>query len=350
LEAVYFLATATSHRTRKNLELIRKGADSAFVATEFERSSETHALSAGIGQSERRFRFDGQQLARSGDLYGHLRAVFFSPEDLILVSGSPADRRRFLDLGLCQRNPAMLRILLDYRRALKQRNALLKARPAITRGGASFDALGATLAGWDPQLASLGAKVTLERARYALELLEHAARYYRTIAPGAEDLSGGYRSSSHRATWREVSSLPGLPELESRYLKSLEKDREKDLNQKTTGAGPHRDDLLLEVGGASAPTYASQGQRRTIALAAKLAESDLLTEDGDPPVLLVDDVTHEMDEGRCKRFLETIAGKGQAILTFTEVAAHRHLLSEGSLWKVEAGTFTPTGWEQEARG
>jgi len=335
LEAVYFLATATSHRTHRNNELIRKEAPAAFVSAVFESAGSQVTLSGGIDDKVRQFRLDGRQLPRSSDLYGHLRAVFFSPEDLEIVSGPPAHRRRFLDLGMCQIQPGMVRVLLDYRRVLRQRNALLKTRTSPE------EARKHTLATWDPQLAKLGAQVVHHRAVYVLHLLESARQHYSWITDAMEDLSGEYQSSGTKNGWSEISQVPSLADLEEALASALRKSLDHDLAMKSTTTGPHRDDINLQIGGRSAFRYASQGQRRSLALSIKLAEGDLLTEDHDPPVLLVDDVTHEMDAGRCRKFLEKIAERGQAFLTFTEVPRERAMLQGETLWCVESGAFRP---------
>ena len=332
LEAVYFLATATSHRTRRNRELIRKGSETAFIRAEYETHTGAHTLSAGIDESTRRFRLDGDQLARSGDLYGHLRAVFFSPEDLEIVTGGPGARRRLLDLGMCQKRPEMVRALLDYRHALKQRNALLKF-------GSNGRDLGATLAAWSPQLAELAARVLHARGRYSLDLLAQAGIRYANLTESQEILSGEYRCTGTKEHWKKPGDVPDKETIEKNYLAHLENSLDRDLTMRSTTIGPHRDDLHLEVAGISAARYASQGQRRSIALSIKLAERDLLTNGEEPPVLLVDDVTHEMDAGRCKRFLEIVTSTGQALLTFTEIEGKRHLPDSAQVWRVENGQF-----------
>lgn len=332
LEAVYFLATATSHRTRRNGELIRKGAETAFVRAEFETRSGAHTLSAGIDESTRRFRWDGDLLSKVGDVYGLLRAVFFSPEDLEILTGGPGARRRLLDLGMCQKRPEMVRALLDYRRALKQRNALLKS-------GTNGRELRAALAAWAPQLAELAAQILAARGEYALQLLAQAANHYAGLTESQEICSGEYRCTATKEHWKKMEEIPDRETIERGYLANLEKFLDRDVATRLTTLGPHRDDLHLEVAGKSAERYASQGQRRSIALSLKLAERDLLTEDEDPPILLIDDVTHEMDAERCKRFLEFVIVSGQSILTFTEIGG-RHSNFSADCWTVEGGKFS----------
>ena len=334
LESLYFLATSTSHRTRLTRELIRKQAETAFVRVEYLSKGLSHTLSVGLDGKIRRFRLDGEIIARSADLYGHLRAVFFSPEDIEFITGGPHVRRRALDLGLCQKNPRMIGHLLDYRRALKQRNALLK-QPSSARE------LSHLLDAWEPTLIEEGAKVLRERALYTLQLLEASASYYAHLTQSEEALTGEYRSSAAKAHWRKTDEVPSTETLKQLFAQNLRSQLDRDLTMKTTTCGPHRDDVVLSISGASAHRYASQGQKRSIALSTKLAERDLLVEGKDSPVLLVDDVTHEMDEGRCERFLERILSDSQVFLTFTEPSAHRGLLKSSPTWRVEGGRVSP---------
>ncbi|NUN96373.1 MAG: DNA replication/repair protein RecF [Candidatus Omnitrophica bacterium] len=330
LEAVYFLATATSHRTRSNRELIRWGSPSAFLRAEYRKAGRDWSLTAGFSEKERRFRLDGEALARSSDLYGNLRVVFFAPEDLEFLAGGPTFRRRMLDLSLCQRFPHMVRVLLDYRKALKQRNSAL-------RGGDSSVSGKALVRAWDRELARLGALVIHSRASHALELLDQTAGHYHDLTLSAEVLSGEYRSSGTRAAWSTSQGVPLLAEIEAAFLETLVANLDRDLAYRLTTCGPHRDDLVLRIDGRTAEKYASQGQRRSIALSLKLAERDLLLERDEPPILLVDDVTHEMDIARCTRFLEKVSSAGQALLTFTEEEAHRGVVREATRWRVSEG-------------
>ncbi|MCB9767354.1 MAG: DNA replication and repair protein RecF [Candidatus Omnitrophica bacterium] len=334
LESVYFLATATSHRTRLTRELIRNRTETAFVRAEYTTEGEAHTLSAGLDGKTRRFRLDGEVLTKSAELYGHLRAVFFSPEDLEFVSGSPNVRRRALDLGLCQKQPRMIGHLLDYRRVLKQRNATLK------QNSRNKD-IAALLQAWEPLLVKEGAKIISERAQYTLQLMGFAADYYSYLTGAEERLECEYRCSGTRHHWKSPDEIPDIATLEEAFTKNLHAHLERDLAMKTTTCGPHRDDIVMSISGSSAHRYASQGQKRSIALSTKLAERDLLIEGDEPPILLVDDVTHEMDKHRCEKFFEKILTDAQVFLTFTEESSHRGLLDFANRWSVRAGKVEP---------
>lgn len=333
LEAVYLLATATSHRTHNNRELITQGETTAFIEAEFDRDGSRHRLSTGFDSKERRFRIDEKPLKRVSDLYGILKAVFFSPEDLEFLSGGPIARRRTMDLGLCQQNPPLVRVLLDYRKALKHRNTLLRqADASITTRN--------LVKAWNPELIRLGTQILSQRADYTLKLIEKASNYYASITGSRENLAGVYRSSMTHLAWRKGGEIPDEKDLKRYFEIALEETVEKDFLYRQTHAGPHRDDIVLEVCGKSAERYASQGQRRSIVLALKLAERDLLTSPNDPPILLVDDVTHEMDMRRCDRFLENICSSGQVFLTFTETESHRGLIKNATEWHVQDGMIS----------
>ncbi len=227
----------------------------------------------------------------------------------------------------------MVRVLLDYRKTLKQRNAVLRtADTSLTTKH--------LVRAWDQELSRLGGEIIHSRATYSLDLLEQTYLHYAEITQLDETLAGNYRSTGTRQTWVSSGEVPSLEEIRAAYAQHLEATMERDITQHQTLSGPHRDDLYLEVAGSSAERFASQGQRRSVVLALKLAERDLLTNPADPPILLVDDVTHEMDLGRCQRFLEKVTQEGQALLTFTEAEAHRGLLANATQWHVEGGVWT----------
>lgn len=340
LEAIFFLATATSHRTHLVRELIRQGSEAAFVEATVHKHDGPETISVGFDPSTRKFRVDGQLLKRSSDLYGYLKAVLFSPEDLIFLGGSPADRRRMLDIGLSQRQPQAIQLLLAYRQALRQRNALLKRLAFGDSRNSTSSQRDQMLNPWDRELAKLGGQLTAARCGYALELAHQAATYYARLTNSAETFTAEYRSSLGRHGWSRVSQLPGIEALTQTMLERLAEGQPRDLNQGATLVGPHRDDLLIKIAGRSAMRFASQGQRRSVVLAMKLAERDLLSGPDDPPLLLVDDVTHEMDQHRCKEFLSCLEAQGQVFLTFTEKAMARGSLADATAWSVKDGHFT----------
>lgn len=293
LEAVYLSCTGRSHRTRQDRELIRWGEDFARVRVEAERRDGAHtveiALSAG---TRRRIRVNETEISRSGELMGHVTGVLFSPEDLQLIKDGPSGRRRFVDMALAQIQPAYYYALQRYNRALKQRNEALRSG----KTGA--------LEIWDEQLARAGAQIMRSREEYLARLSDEAVRIHAQISCEREVLTLGY--------------APNVADGD--ILRALEKSREADLRRLSTGAGVHRDDLRLSVGGRDVRAFGSQGQQRTCALSIRLAElSVIATQSGEAPVLLLDDVMSELDPDRRRELLARLDGI-QTILTCTDVA------------------------------
>ena len=184
-------------------------------------------------------------------------------------------------------------------------------------------------------------KIIRERAQYTLQLMGFAADYYSYLTGAEERLECEYRCSGTRHHWKSPDEIPDIATLEEAFTKNLHAHLERDLAMKTTTCGPHRDDIVMSISGSSAHRYASQGQKRSIALSTKLAERDLLIEGDEPPILLVDDVTHEMDKHRCEKFFEKILTDAQVFLTFTEESSHRGLLDFANRWSVRAGKVEP---------
>lgn len=302
LESIHFLALAHSNRTRKDKDLIAwdAPADTGFVVRgEGALGARSHVQSVEYREGGSRVKVEGLESRRLGDLLGHLLLVAFSPEDLDLLRGGPQERRRFLDVLLCQLDPTALDVLRRYRQALRQRNAVLRWNPAGD-DEALLDAYEATLA-------EAGAAITSRRLEWVEKLAPKAAGFYREISGDEEAL-----------TLRMIPApaSPGDPSLLAEML--LSRLREKRLQDRETGltsVGPHRDDLLALLDEKTVRDFASQGQKRSVALALKLAAANLLEEvSGLPPILILDDVFAELDPGRRERFGALIAGRGQVFI------------------------------------
>ena len=293
LEAVYLCCTGRSHRTRQDRELVRWGADFCRVCVEAERRDGTHEVDIAIPLAGRRkIRVNGSEIARSGELMGHVTGVLFSPEDLRLIKDGPGERRRFMDIALSQIRPSYYYALQRYARALKQRNELLRTGRLET------------LDSWDEQLCREGARIMAARADYIERLHEAAARTHGDIARERERLSIAY--------------APNVADGDLRG--ALLRTRETDARRMTTSAGVHRDDVRFCVDGRELRLFGSQGQQRSCVLAMKLAELDVVrSESGEAPVLLLDDVMSELDPERRRRLLAHLEGI-QTIVTCTDVA------------------------------
>ncbi len=337
IEALYYAAFGRSHRTSSDAELIRVGADGAHIGLSFRRHDVPGELSFTFARgARRRITYAGESL-RQRDLVGILPMVLFSPEDLFLVKGAPALRRRYLDAELSQASPAYYGELLRYTRILKQRNAVLK--DIRERLAAPDD-----LPPWDAQLAKSAAYIVTRRIAAVAQLGALSARVQAVLAAG-EELALAYEIAGAGA--EDFAEDDMTESLHVWYNKMLCEGRARDIARAATGVGPHLDDLVLRVGGMSLRSYGSQGQQRTGALALKLAELFYLQENiGEAPILLLDDVMSELDADRRRALLDFIRHEHiQTFITATD-AAYFPAERMGTYRYVEAGTVR----DEESRG
>lgn len=295
MEAVGYLATLGSFRGAPSEALIRRGAASAVVRAEGEREGRSLLIEAEITPSGRgRVQVNKQRLARTRDLLGALRVSVFSPDDLELVKGGPAERRRYLDETLVARRTSLDVLRTDLERILRQRNALLKQS-----GGRLSPEIEATLMVWDAKLVDVGEALADARSALIEELSPVLMTAYDHVAGQSAHVGAAYE-----APWREA----GL-------AASLEAVRRDELRRGTSLVGPHRDELLLTIDGMPARTHASQGEQRSLALALRLAAHRVVTDStGTPPILLLDDVFSELDPDRSWALLAHLP-PGQTLLS-----------------------------------
>ncbi len=323
IEAIHLCCLGRSHRTARDGELVRWGTPGAQVSVTVDRRDGPHDVSVQIGADEKRkksIKVNGAQVARVGELMGHVNAVLFSPEDLRLVKDGPEGRRRFLDMEISQAQPAYFYALQRYMRALAQRNALLRR---LSEGGGDA-ALLATLDEWDALLVEAGAQVIERRIAYLAKLSPAASEAHAALSGGKEKLTLSYEGRA--ADGDELYRL-------------LRACRTEDLRRGTTGTGPHRDDYRIVVNGRDARAFASQGQQRTAALSLKLAEIEVLGEMiGESPVLLLDDVMSELDVNRRQMLLSRIE-KVQTLITCTHESDLGGACYE-TAYRVEGGTLS----------
>ncbi len=299
LEAVHLCCLGRSHRTANDRELIRFGQETAAVQLTVERRDGTHEVGVRLFENARRRKIifvNGKTASRMGELMGHATCVIFSPEDLSLVKDGPQVRRRFLDMLLSQHQRAYFYALQNYMNALKQRNFLLRQGDIRQ------------LPVWDEQLAAAAEPVVRQRRAAAERLNERAKIHYQYISgKGDEAFSLAYRGS-----------LAQSEAIREDMLRGLAASREEDQRRQSTCFGPHRDELELSLSGEALKAFGSQGQMRTAALSMKLAAFDLLeAAQGEPPLLLLDDVLSELDPDRRRRLIARI-GRAQALLTCTD--------------------------------
>jgi DNA replication and repair protein RecF len=295
LEAVGYLATLSSFRGAPSDALVRVGAGQATVRAEAEREGRNLLIEAELVPGGRsRIQVNRQRLPRARDLLGALRVSVFAPDDLELVKGGPAERRRYLDDALVAAHPRHDQLRTELDRVLRQRNALLRQS-----GGRLSPDVEVTLEVWDSKLVEVGEALTRERVGLLEDLGPVLAQAYDQVAHVEAEVTATYQSS-----WRSQ----GL-------ASALAAARRDELRRGVTLVGPHRDDLELAIGGLPARTHASQGEQRSLALALRLAAHQVVTAAaGSPPVLLLDDVFSELDPGRSGALLDSLPA-GQTLLT-----------------------------------
>lgn len=319
LEALYVAATTRSFRGAKDREMIRWNSDSAHIGVILRKDEVPHKIDMHLEPGKRKAAaIDGLPIKRSGELLGMLHTVSFSPDDLDMVKEGPEKRRHFLDMELCQLDKLYLSRLSDYNKALSQRNALLKQL------GNDRDLL-STLSVWDEQLCKLAEYVITERAAFIEELGPILEEKHGILSKGKETLGITYEPNVNAADMKE------------RILKN----RERDFYLKTTSVGPHRDDISFQIDGKDVRTYGSQGQQRTVVLALKLAEIEIVKKKiNDLPILLLDDVLSELDRNRQLQLL----GEMKDIQTIVTCTGMEEFINErtgkNKLFFVKEGTVS----------
>ncbi len=317
LESVYLMSTLRSFRGMGSAQLVRHGKSGYFVGGSVVGVG-THDIRMAWSRTERRLQLDQQPVKKLTDYLGTLRTVVFCTEDLQLVKGAGRIRRRFMDLLLSQTQPGYLPLLQRYMRAVRSRNALLKQKQPDTGSLDSFSG----------EVVKLGNELMKHRHEMIPQLADMTKKAFGRIAPEAEELRMEYQ-----------------PRVKADFAAELEKARDRELAQRTTLIGPHRDELKLQLNDKSVADYASEGQKRTVAIALKMAQAEHLTEaHGAPPILLIDDVMGELDAKRREGFLPLLErsgdGRGQVFMTCTEENWPSELGEKLNRWQVDAGQLS----------
>ena len=320
VEAVHYSSKLSSHRVSTDAPLIHTGTDNARVsATTVNdgRALTTHLLVKAHGANQAQI--NRTRLKSARELLGVLRVVMFSPEDLRLITGEPAERRKFLDDLAALRTPRLGGARADYEKVLRQRNALLKSsNMALRRGYQDEDGASAlsTLDVWDGQLAALGAQVVAGRLALVDELAGRITEAYQSVAPESRPASVAYSSTLDRAVRELAGGSSRDPAVfEAAMLAELGRRRKDEIDRGATLVGPHRDDLMLMLGDQPAKGYASHGETWSYALALHLAEYQLLAGEGSDPVLILDDVFAELDAKRRERLVHVASDAEQVLVT-----------------------------------
>jgi DNA replication and repair protein RecF len=331
LEAIYLLATGRPLRAGKEEELIRWGAEEAKVHARIHRQQSLDVeVEACLSRNHPRVMMVDGQVHRAATALGQFNVVIFSAMDLEVVRGQPADRRRYLDVEISMLSPAYARALAGYRRAVEQRNRLLKS--IRESGGAWTPSMIDLLDAWDEQLVRYGSSVMIARERFISALSPLAQAAHAELSEGRESLDIRYAPA--------VEGVQGEREQVAHcFREQLCKMREEELRRGTTLVGPQRDDLLLFVDGKEARTYASQGQQRTVMLSLKRAEFELtLQERQEPPIVLLDDVMSDLDDLRRAQLLRMALRGAQAFITATSAETFpQEILAAARMYRVESG-------------
>ena len=329
VEALYYLAALSSHRTPATAPLVRSGAERAVVRAAVVSDGRELRVEVEITPGKaNRARLNGAPVARARDILGGLRAVLFAPEDLAVVRGDPSERRRFLDDLLVARTPRLAAVRADYERVLKQRAALLKSSGSSRRSGELR-----TLDVWDGHLATFGAQLLAARLAALAALRPHAVAAYAQVAPTAPPLMLGYVSSLADG----LPPDPAEPVLQAALLAELTRLRPQELDRGVNLVGPQRDDVALSLGDLPARGYASHGEAWSTALALRLGSYELLRDEAAEPVLVLDDVFAELDISRRDQLALVASKAEQAIVT---VAVNSDIPEQlpGGRFEVEDGT------------
>ena len=320
VESIGYLSTLASHRVSADQALIRQGSELATVRARLEHAGRQVLVELQLNRSGANRAQVNRVAVKPRELPRYLTSVLFAPEDLALVRGEPAGRRRFLDQLLVQLVPRFAGVIADYERVLRQRNTLLKS----ARGARVADGQLSTLELWDERLVALGSEIILGRQDLADRLRPNVAEAYASIAGDehraelAFQLSiWGARPDEELAADAEVARAVDPTEVIEQFRGALARVRRDELDRGLTLIGPHRDDLLLVLNGMPARGYASHGESWSFALSLKLASAAVLRADsslGDPIVIL-DDVFAELDEGRRAKLASAIGDYEQVLIT-----------------------------------
>jgi DNA replication and repair protein RecF len=368
VEAAGYLATLGSHRVAADAPLVRAGTQQAIIRGVVIRAGRETLIeleiNTGRASGRNRARLNHSPAASPREVLGTLRTVLFAPEDLGLVKGDPSERRRFLDELLVARQPRWAGVRSEYDKVLRQRNALLKSAAPVLRRGvrhtpkpstslstgavdkdveATDSASSAlhTLDVWNSHLAKVGAQLLYARLRLMRDLTPYLTKAYDEVSAAHSDARISYRSSLREEAAAAIAAgvVPEMQELHDELLASLEAVRANEIERGISLVGPHRDDVVLTLGGLPAKGYASHGESWSFALGLRLAAYQLLRHDlAEDPVLILDDVFAELDSGRRERLATLIADCEQVLITAAFPGDVPAVLSDsGTTYRVTLG-------------
>ena len=318
IEALMYLALLSSHRISSDQPLVKLGAERAYIRATINTDDRNTLVELEINASKaNRAKINQNPVRSQKELLGIVKSVCFSPEDLDLVRGDPSERRPFMDQLLIQRSPRLAGVITDYERALKQRNSLLKSRAPLS-----------ALEPWNEHVANFGGEVIAGRLTLIQEIEPLFQNSYKNLSE-KKPTSLGYKSSIPTPSTNKSEN-------KEKILAVIEEVSNQERERGVSLVGPHRDDLLLNLGNHPVKGYASHGESWSIALSLRLASYQLFINDGDKPILILDDVFSELDEGRREKLMSISSSAEQ---TFITVAVASDLPPEitGTRFKVTSG-------------
>ena len=334
LESIYYGALGLSHRTSNEDELVRFRSEGLAVQVRFEKEDAPHSIQIKRYLEQEKVKklllLDDKKIS-AREHYGFLKVILFSPEDLAIIKGDPAQRRRFLDMGLAQTDPVYYDLLVQYNRTLRQRNKLLKN---IREKGAPENLLNT----WDENLSLLAAQILQKRLANLTGFTTLTGKIGTVLTGSQEELTIRYNLKANNGVYLQVNAEDTRDWAEF-YKTSLKERRFKDVLMGYTGIGIHRDDLLFTINGYDSKAFGSQGQKRSYALALKLAQLEFIKQQcGEYPVLLLDDVMSELDEARRTQLLHFLDGRVQTFITVNDRSLIPSL-AETAYFQVRDGTI-----------
>lgn len=316
LESMFYAAFGLSHRTSKEEDMLKFATEGMAVSAEFSKGDGSHSIRMkryfDSGKYKKEIKLDGKKVTAK-DHYGYLNIVMFSPEDLQIVKGEPALRRRFLDMEISQTDPLYYDFLIRYRRVLRQRNSLLKIVREKNIPQSELDI-------WDEEISALNAGILCKRLSNIKKLKNISSSIFHVLSERNDILDLKYEMKENNGVrsypeWKDIDE----DKMRQKYLENLKERRFKDIMQGTTGIGIHRDDLKIDINQVDSKAFASQGQQRCCALALKMSQIEYVREiTGEYPVLLLDDVMSELDQYRRRQLVGFINEKVQTFITVND--------------------------------
>jgi DNA replication and repair protein RecF len=318
LEGIYYLLTGKSYRVHREQELARWGENEFHLYGNFIVQKRKLRLESHYRDKKKIIKINHVPCRKLSEYIGTINVVFFSPDDLIMVKGGPAERRKFLDLHIAQHHSQHVQLLNSYNKVLQQKSALLK-RSMMGLKKEQIEL-------WNEQIVEIGSQIIRNRWNYTSLISKVSREIYTQISSGEEKLKMDYLALGKKDLQEALESFPKL----------LEEKMSMEIERQMILVGPHRDDIVFELNQRSARLYGSQGQQRSIVLSLKLAELEVIRQEkGEYPLLLLDDVLSELDKFRREYLLQAVKKLKQTIITMTSADTPTTHIS--SLFRVEKG-------------